>query len=644
MAKSKLSTHFHWMDNAVASTVNSEYVKVMDPGEQNPFTQCKAIARWHMSESQQDEMILKGAPGGRDLFNFLKPRVDARPWVYAVEAWNEPLAMGLFDPVKRALLVEATIEFLRLAHQAGWRVVWGNFSVGQPPKEAWKQFAKIVQNMGPGDMLGLHEYGWPRMDAELDAANPGEGWWCLRYRKVARWLAQAGVRMPRTIINECGIDRLLVAKEPGGWMATNGNRDVARQSYFDQLVWYDRELAKDDYIVVATPFTAAAGSPWETYNIDLQLAAMVHNHIATADVSVETDDYIDLVDSLPKHPELKYKTRKLSQIQRIVIHHSATVQAEVSREATIRHIKSIAQGHIEDNDWPGIAYHFCIGPGGLVYQTNRLETVSYHVGNHNTPSVGICLLGDFTRSNPTENQLASARALVKRLGWPAVPHKALNQTKCPGDWEKWGHLITSDPPVVEPPVIPEEEEEEVTIVDERIKDFVTVTQKNGDYHVTHVDWKNEQEANGLHHIFIDVIDQDGKRMPGEKVTMTWPGGSSVGVVEEKPGEPFGANFPMNAALGSYSAFAGTDPENSDRVHGMGLGTPEHPDVFAHTCFELVFVKGAEIVPPVVPDPEPDPEPEPEPDLAELRAKLAIIRAKTVELLALIDEAVALAGA
>jgi hypothetical protein len=132
----------------------------------------------------------------------------------------------------------------------------------------------------------------------------------------------------------------------------------------------------------------------------------------------------------------------------------------------------------------------------------------------------------------------------------------------------------------------------------------------------------------------------GQRLVGERVTMTWAGGQSVGVVEEKPGEPFGANFPMNAALGSYSAFAGTDPENSDRVHGMGLGTPEHPDVFTHTCFELVFVKGGW----VIPDPEPEPDPEPDPDLAELRAKLVVIRAKAVELLALINEAAELVGA
>lgn len=155
-------------------------------------------------------------------------------------------------------------------------------------------------------------------------------------------------------------------------------------------------------------------------------------------------EIVNLVGKLPVHPELKYDKRVLSQIVRTVIHHSATVPGEVSQAATVRHIEAIARGHVEDNDWPGIGYHFVIGPGGKVYQTNLLETISYHVGGKNTPSVGVCLLGDFTKGDPTDNQIASARALVKWLGWPAVSHKDLSQTQCPGNWEKWGYLITDE--------------------------------------------------------------------------------------------------------------------------------------------------------------------------------------------------------
>lgn len=454
---SKLGWQFQGMDGAVAGFVNSEYVKVINPPITNPFPGRKVIMRVHMDESVQDAMILKGTAGGDDLFNLLRPWMKDRPWVYAVETWNEPLAAGLFVQSKRVLLTKATVRFLELAHGAGWTVVVGNFSVGTPPIEAWVDFLPIIRAMRTDDMLGLHEYGWPSMKQELDASCPSEGWWCLRYRKVARRLTELGVAVPKMFIGECGLDRLLVNVR-GGWMALASdtlNLEQARKQYFDELAWYDDELMKDGYVIAATPFTSAPNQDWYLYNVDVPLSEMLHNRVATHPTPVPAEpDYIDLVDSLPKHATLKYNTRKLSQIQRIVIHHSATVQTEVSREATIRHITAIAKGHVQ-NGWPGIGYHYVIGPGGLIYRTNRLDTISYHVYNNNTPTVGICMLGDFTKGDPTDNQLASARALVKHLGWPVVPHKSLNQTACPGNWAKWGHRITSDPPVVipEPPVV-----------------------------------------------------------------------------------------------------------------------------------------------------------------------------------------------
>ena len=684
MARSKLSTHFHGMDNAVANTVNSEHVKVMAPGEQNPFTQCKVIARWHMTESQQDEMILKGVAGGRELYEFLKPKMDKRPWIYAVETWNEPLAMGLFDPAKRKLLVDATIEFLRLAHQAGWRVVWGNFSVGQPPKEAWQQFAKIVQKMAPGDMLGLHEYGWPRMDTELDAEHPGEGWWCLRYRKVAKWLAIEGVAMPRTIINECGIDGLLrqgSEKAPGGWMITNANKDLARQSYFDQLVWYDRELAKDDYIVAATPFTAAAGNPWETYNIDLPLAIMLHNHIASADFPAETGRARGF-DASKYQANVNWDLVRREGFSFCILRASGPNQWP---DYTGLEVDPALDSHWRGAGSIGLlrgAYHFLLpdvdGQAAFFAQALGRRLLDVELPLYADVEVGGTTEGKVQAFLQAADAWTGRRtgvytnlALYKSLNmatWMRLPEQAGDRSlwlaqygvTAPGvaGWEFWQYDVAAAGAVQgfsgrldlnwyhgtaaqlrarygeaapEPPIViePEKPEEETMIeIDPRIAGLVTVTgaEPGALYRLARVGWKNEAESQGRHHIYIDVVDGEGKRLPGERVTMTWGGGSSVGVVEEKPGEPFGANFPMNASLGSYSAFAGTDPTASDRVSGLGLGTPEHPNTLIHTCFELVFVKGGgEIVPPVVPDPEPEPEPEPPEDVVDVVAKLRMAR-------------------
>jgi lysozyme len=281
---SKLGWQFQGSDGAVAGFVNSEYVKVINPGTENPFPGRKVIMRVHMDEDVQNAMILKGAVGGDELFNLLRPWMTARPWVYAVETWNEPLAEGLFVQAKRVLLAQATVRFLELAHGVGWRVVVGNFSVGQPPAQAWEDFLPIIQAMRPDDMLGLHEYGWPSMKKDLDANFPGEGWLCLRYRKVARWLReQHGMAMPKVFIGECGLDRLLVNVR-GGWMSLVSNilnLEQARKQYFDELAWYDDELMKDSYVVAAVPFTAAPNQDWSLYKIDVPLSEMIHNRIAT---------------------------------------------------------------------------------------------------------------------------------------------------------------------------------------------------------------------------------------------------------------------------------------------------------------------------------------------------------------------------
>ena len=109
----------------------------------------------------------------------------------------------------------------------------------------------------------------------------------------------------------------------------------------------------------------------------------------------------DVTDTLPKHATNRYSTRSLDKITHLTIHHSAA-------PANIP-VETIAAYHVNNNDWPGIGYHFCIGPDGTTYQVNRLETISYHAGVVNDYTVGICLEGDFRNGLiPTPKQIESA--------------------------------------------------------------------------------------------------------------------------------------------------------------------------------------------------------------------------------------------
>ena len=42
-----------------------------------------------------------------------------------------------------------------------------------------------------------------------------------------------------------------------------------------------------------------------------------------------------------------------------------------------------------------MGYHFYVQPDGMIYQTNRLETISYQVYKQNAYSLGISIAGNF---------------------------------------------------------------------------------------------------------------------------------------------------------------------------------------------------------------------------------------------------------
>jgi len=115
----------------------------------------------------------------------------------------------------------------------------------------------------------------------------------------------------------------------------------------------------------------------------------------------------DLTSSLPTHASKTFSTRPLSQIDYLIIHHTAT-RADLPAER-------IARYQVEQQDRPGIAYHFYITGDGVVYQTNRLETVSNHAYGRSDVGVGIAFAGNFGQAIPTPAQLDSGARLIAYL-------------------------------------------------------------------------------------------------------------------------------------------------------------------------------------------------------------------------------------
>ena len=140
----------------------------------------------------------------------------------------------------------------------------------------------------------------------------------------------------------------------------------------------------------------------------------------------------NVTETLPRHGSKTYPKRRSEQITQIVIHHTAA--------SAVQTPQAIANYHVKHNGWPGIAYHYLITPGGLIYKTNNTTSISYHAKGQNTVSLGICLIGDFSTAPPPEEQLLQMEALVRHIREElpnvrkVIPHEQVqgSKTACPG--------------------------------------------------------------------------------------------------------------------------------------------------------------------------------------------------------------------
>ena len=118
--------------------------------------------------------------------------------------------------------------------------------------------------------------------------------------------------------------------------------------------------------------------------------------------------------------------------------------------------------------------------------------------------------------------------------------------------------------------------------------------------VTETKFYNEQQSQGRHHLYIDLFDESGARVYGEKVLVTWPTGSTEVLTEPKTGDLFtnSGNFPFSPGRGAFSAqVLGATP--SETVIGLGMGeeTGSGWNAGVHTSWYVAWKRGTSIISP-----------------------------------------------
>ena len=125
---------------------------------------------------------------------------------------------------------------------------------------------------------------------------------------------------------------------------------------------------------------------------------------------------------------------------RITIHHTVTpTNDSLSPQARRRQIQSF---HPNLRGWCDIGYQFLVSRDGRLWEGRGATRLGAHVANANTGNVGISVMGDYTSTAPTENQLDRIAALVRGLHQQygiAISsdrikgHRNYGGTSCPGD-------------------------------------------------------------------------------------------------------------------------------------------------------------------------------------------------------------------
>ena len=139
----------------------------------------------------------------------------------------------------------------------------------------------------------------------------------------------------------------------------------------------------------------------------------------------------DVRNSITKHANKKFGTRKIESITDIAIHHSGTIVGDSA---------SFARFHVQNNGWAGVGYHYVILLDGTIEYCGDINTVRANVGGNNSYLIGICLVGDYSKGYPPKAQLEATFELINKLmkDIPSIKrvrgHREFpNQTSsCPG--------------------------------------------------------------------------------------------------------------------------------------------------------------------------------------------------------------------
>ena len=235
------------------------WVKLIDPPEHDPFSGKWTIGRTYMEEGDAQGLTAMGKAGAQIWFSRFKPIYLSRPWVVGWESVNEPNVDTLENC--RAL-VSFEVEFARLMHGIGKKVIGACFSTGRPDETMYSTLAPLFPHI---DGCGVREYSAP-------VAQYAETWYVLRYRRLEAGLRALGVKLPPVYVGEGTIDGGMRdemqpewAKKGYLWFEQQGI--TTRSDTMAGIKWADAEYRRDPNVKTVSLFGASMFPPWGWFDL-----------------------------------------------------------------------------------------------------------------------------------------------------------------------------------------------------------------------------------------------------------------------------------------------------------------------------------------------------------------------------------------
>lgn len=90
-----------------------------------------------------------------------------------------------------------------------------------------------------------------------------------------------------------------------------------------------------------------------------------------------------------------YQGLKKHPVREVIVHCSDTKPSWFLGKTSAQKVSEIRRWHITERKWKDIGYHYVIDRDGTVVQGRPETVIGAHVADHNSGTLGICLIGGF---------------------------------------------------------------------------------------------------------------------------------------------------------------------------------------------------------------------------------------------------------